>query len=392
MDHPDMVHMPLRALGISSRSFLSQSLNPEQILMTFKGLPRDHRGLAELIGLSYAELKNYQRDVDPTKVLLEAMGVSTVQRTFGDLMMMLEQLERFDVVEDIKPLLLNDYKVYNERKTQIKNGTNTVVSVLEPPLTQESSALYTIEDAVNGGVTLYDAYVCYAEADRDFVTKLAEFLESSAIGLKLLIKDRDLLSGSMEHDAIMNLIERRCRKFLIILSPEFLESPECEFQTRFATGLAIEQRCRKLIPVIFKECNLPPMIRLLSKIDLSKNDKTSAGWSWNKLILSIKGPSSAPGRPELSAKQLAVTYALPSTSNSIDEMLKELPSAPLSIQTTSGLDSLPTYSACARSFSPPESGSNLTAKQSAKAESKTKSWFKSVKQKLTKSSCDQSQF
>lgn len=145
----------------------------------------------------------------------------------------------------------------------------------------------TIDDTLStNGSMYYDAYVCYADEDGEFVQFLSEFLEGR-IGLKLFIPGRDLLVGHMQHDAIFQMIEERCNRMLIILTPEFCQSSECEFQTRFATGLAIEQRNRKIIPIIYKRCDLPPVVRFMSKIDLSKGDQTP-DWTWKKLVVSIK--------------------------------------------------------------------------------------------------------
>ena len=133
---------------------------------------------------------------------------------------------------------------------------------------------------------MYDAYICYADEDIEFVSFLAQYLESPQIGLRLFIRDRDLLVGSMKYDAFTYLIEKRCNYVVIVLTPNFIQSAECEFQTRFATGLQIEQRSRKLIPIILKACEIPPCIRYISKIDFSRGD-SKWQWVWRKLITSI---------------------------------------------------------------------------------------------------------
>lgn len=122
---------------------------------------------------------------------------------------------------------------------------------------------------------------------------------------------------------------------LIVLSPDFLNSHECEFQTKFAATLGIEQRCRKLIPIIYKPCDLPAIIRMLTKIDFSNRSK-SPHWTWNRLINSICDDKR---RTLFSTKpQNALTY--PDFSPIVTEVddsqsamslpsLPEVPSAPL---------------------------------------------------------------
>lgn len=78
----------------------------------------------------------------------------------------------------------------------------------------------------------------------------------------------------------------RCRKTIIVFSPEFLQSEECRMQQRFIESINIEQRQQKLIPVIIKPCELDGTTRMFSKISLC--DDRVAEWGWNKLIESIR--------------------------------------------------------------------------------------------------------
>lgn len=110
----------------------------------------------------------------------------------------------------------------------------------------------------------------------------------------------------MEYDYFTRIIQDKCRRVLIILSPDFLKCPECEFQARFAAGLAIEQRSRKLIPIIYKSCNLPPIIRMLTKIDLSR---AFSPWAWNRLINSIRAEDFQNNKP-VELKRLALPYSV----------------------------------------------------------------------------------
>lgn len=74
----------------------------------------------------------------------------------------------------------------------------------------------------------------------------------------------------------------------MVLSPEFCQSAECEFQTKFTLSLQIEERQRKLIPIIYKSCELPGFIRFLTKIDLSRaHTPQMQKWTMEKLINSL---------------------------------------------------------------------------------------------------------
>lgn len=149
----------------------------------------------------------------------------------------------------------------------------------------------TLDDLNDNSIqTVYDAYVSYADSDISFVQNLCDFLESPQVGLKLFVRERDLLIGQMQFHAFTELMEKRCKRLLIVLSPEFLNSAECEFQTRFTMSLQIQERQRRLIPIVYRSCELPALIRFLSKIDLSRGDQIPQ-WTWRKLIYSLKTQS-----------------------------------------------------------------------------------------------------
>ena len=128
----------------------------------------------------------------------------------------------------------------------------------------------------------------------DFVRLLGEKLESPQIGLRLFIRDRDLKLGNWEYETFATLIERQCRRVIVVLSPDFLLCSDCKFQSQFATGLAIEKRSRILIPIIYKPCDMPSIIRMLTKINMTNVDmsKDIPVWTLNRLVMSIQDNSS----------------------------------------------------------------------------------------------------
>ena len=58
-----------------------------------------------------------------------------------------------------------------------------------------------------------------------------------AQGLRVILKDRDLLGGTFEHAAVMQLIKDRCRKLLTIFSKDFFNSDMKSFLATFAFAL-----------------------------------------------------------------------------------------------------------------------------------------------------------
>lgn len=291
----DFHTIPAGALNFRTRGILSRMLNPIQELTTLTGLMRDFRGLAELMNFDYWDIQNFQMTSDPFAKLLIQWTDSQPANTVGKLFDLLEEIERTDVIDDVKQYAEIDACNYLERK---KKWCDKESPLQDPEVSSCARSAFpadhpdhlTVDDVTSNDckgqeVSLYDAYVCYTDEDIECVHILSRQLESE--GIRLFIRDRDLLLGQMEYEAFARLIDERCNRVLIVLSPEFLKSVECEFQTRYATSLAVEQQQRKLIPIIYKSCDIPHLLRYLSKIDFTK--LYIHDWVWHRLIHSIKG-------------------------------------------------------------------------------------------------------
>ena len=276
-DYSPFESVQLRAINVSSRSILSKSLNVEQVIPSKDGLQRDFRGLAQLMDFTYQDLVSVQRSSDPTKALLDSYQrtVKGDKSTVRDLMAWLEAIGRYDVIDDVWQSLEKDVQTYNNRKVA---GLESLAKDL------------TIDDSKDAK-SIYDAYVCYADADLDFVVFLAKFLESPQIGLRLYIRERDPLIGNMDAEGFVEVLQSRCKRMLIILSPDFLSSNECVFQSNVAQALATnEQKCRMLIPVIYERCEVPTSINMLTKVDLSRGNNSRLDWIWKRLVSSLADP------------------------------------------------------------------------------------------------------
>lgn len=292
----DYNNIPARALNVSSRNLLCRLLNSQMEIPTTTFYCRDYRGLAELMEIDNMTIRSFEATGNPTKKIIEEWELLP-NSTIGSFLEMLKQIERYDVIKDIQPLIENDVKSYLIRKKSSCEAPVQVAEVssdLKEISEHDDSNILTVDDiwarqnSSNGSeIAFYDAYVCFAEDDAPFVYKLAEFLESPKIGVKLFIKERNLVAGIDIYEALVQIIEERCKRMLIILSPEFLKSEECKFQTRYATGLAVSQRQRKLIPLMYKPCPIPTLLKYVSKVDFTKADVHN--WVWKKLLISIKG-------------------------------------------------------------------------------------------------------
>jgi myeloid differentiation primary response protein MyD88 len=260
-------------------------MNPEQLLTSDDGHARDYRGLAELMGFSYTQIQNFKRSHDPFSAILE----SHLSRPTGkdasveQLLLMIEQIGRYDIIDDMAPYLREDLEYYYTKKQNTESQDDELF---------DESKILTLNDILTGQETLFDAYVCYADADLPFVKDISTRLQAS--GITLFIRERDLPAGVLQHDVLTQLMEKRCRRVLMILSPAFLDCKECQHQTQIVTSLAVTQGTRKVIPVVHKSCDkLPASLNMITKIDFTHG---VAEWSWNKLIMSIKDSKPLPGK------------------------------------------------------------------------------------------------
>lgn len=78
----------------------------------------------------------------------------------------------------------------------------------------------------------------FAEEDIAFATELIDTIEKQ-YGAKLCVKDRDMVGGIVESDAIMKLITERCNRLIVIISDAFFHSPWNKFFFTYAQKLGI---------------------------------------------------------------------------------------------------------------------------------------------------------
>lgn len=252
---------------------LSMRLDVPQLLLGPLG-HRDWRGLALLVGFSCDEVELLrEQGKSPTSLLLDKWEErsSSQQPTVGQLVKHLESLERYDILDDTRAELRKDIEFYRQRES---SGPQDVIQKLK----SQSSIRRPI----------YDAFVCYTAEDWWFVRELIERLEP--LGLRLFLPNRDLKAGVLQYSTFYELMEKWCKKTIIVFSPNFLQSQECRVQQRFIESINIERVQQKLIPVIIKQCKLDGMIKMMSKINLCDDYNVQIEWGWTKLIESVRSP------------------------------------------------------------------------------------------------------
>lgn len=95
----DLSNIPLIALNVNVRKKLGLFLNPRNTVAA------DWMSIAEIMGFSYLEIKNYEDSQNPTRKILEDWQARCPDAKVGKLLSILEEADRKDVVEDLRHLI-----------------------------------------------------------------------------------------------------------------------------------------------------------------------------------------------------------------------------------------------------------------------------------------------
>lgn len=91
--------VPLVALNVSCRKKLGLYLNPRTAVAA------DWTVVAEAMDFTYLEIKNYEAARSPTATVLEEWQARCSDASVGKLLSILAEVERNDIVEDLRPLI-----------------------------------------------------------------------------------------------------------------------------------------------------------------------------------------------------------------------------------------------------------------------------------------------
>jgi len=287
MGNIDPPGAPLWVLQPSTVNLIAVQLQQQKLLPSPGGHLRDWRGVAQLSGLA-ADLHVYEKIKQSPEPFAEIFNQwkKLPNVNVKDLWTILEQIDRFDVQDDVRSKITEDievaHKTANSKGLELEKLNAVECKSDEEALTMEDL------DCLNSGKPLpvYDAFILYGEEDsivKDIVSNL------EAQGLKILIKDRDLLGGTFEHAAVMKLISTRCTKLVPLFSPSFFGSEYNTFLTNFVQHLSLQNPGKimsKIIPIVSDQrCEIPPNLAMYSKLKYEPNNTLFN--FWERLVKTI---------------------------------------------------------------------------------------------------------
>ena len=101
----------------------------------------------------------------------------------------------------------------------------------------------------------YDVFISYSSRDKAWVRgELLERIEQA--GLRAFIDFRDFTAGAPSIKECERGVEK-CRKTLMVLTPNYLKGPWAEFENIMAQTRDPANKRLRLIPLLKVECNKP---------------------------------------------------------------------------------------------------------------------------------------
>ena len=127
------------------------------------------------------------------------------------------------------------------------------------PVTSASEAAGDPARTAPGG---NHTFICYAREDSEFVLALASDLKSA--GVNVWLDQWDIPRGA-DWDYEIDKALYDCRHFLIVLSPEAVDSEEVRGELR----AALNER-KRVVPVLYKACRIPRRLTLIQHTDFTR--------------------------------------------------------------------------------------------------------------------------
>ena len=150
--------------------------------------------------------------------------------------------------------------------------------ILTPP-TSESAiealircALELKPEDVNGtDIKYHGIFLSYSHEDKEFVKKLKVLLNEKGVD-KVWIDESEIMVGDSLIDKIHEGIEKT-EYFGVVLSPHSVESNWVKKELETAMNLEIKSQKVKILPLLYRDCNLPLFINNKLYADFRQTDQ-----------------------------------------------------------------------------------------------------------------------
>lgn len=128
-------------------------------------------------------------------------------------------------------------------------------------------------------MSTYDVFLSHSAKDREFVTRLATDLKRA--GLNVWLDQWNIRPGDSFAQAINGALQAT-RFLLVVMSPDYFESTWASQEWKFALAKEIEEREIRVIPLLFRDCDVP--MPLKDKLWVDFRDPSFYDEALNRLV------------------------------------------------------------------------------------------------------------
>lgn len=231
-----------------------------QVLLLPSNRGRDWKTLADKMGFPREEILYFECRREPVLELISSY--ESKGKTISELLSLLEEMERFDVIEDLKKFVEATPTLEEKQR--------------EWERCQTEAAEDTKAEAIS---ECHDVYIAYAKDDQVFVNEIVTTLERPPYCMKVCTDYREL------SDTAAKAIETQCSKVLVVLSESFNRCPDADHMVNFALHLSRDLRKTILIPILYKSCEIPRKLQIFTRLDYTSDRERQ--YFWKKLAASL---------------------------------------------------------------------------------------------------------
>nr|AKN04685.1 MyD88-1 [Mizuhopecten yessoensis] len=283
------VHM--NSLNNGCRRKIGMFMDPEGSLIPDSDMFNDWCGCAELLNFSQPEIENMKRQKSPTQEMLHLWSTrNDPEPTVGNLISFLFQLERFDVISECRQMIERDVKKWKQNQQSLKKiYDDPTFRDPSSPSSPPPDKIETVSDAGSQHEIYYDCFVIYnpdASDQLEFVKEMSRILEGPEYNFRLFIPWRDDLVGTAMHSVSAAIIEKKCRRCIVIVSKSFNNSPAADFQLKFAHALSPGARQKRVIPIVIENVEVPSILNFVAPAPFY--NVGIRHWQWPRVAATIK--------------------------------------------------------------------------------------------------------
>jgi hypothetical protein len=133
----------------------------------------------------------------------------------------------------------------------------------------------------------YDIFLGHSAKDREFVVRLASDLTS--VGLRVWLDQWNIRPGDSFAEAIEQAL-KESRFLLIVMSPDYFQSVWTQQEWRYALSDEIHGGGIRLIPLLYRDCEIPLMLRSKQWVDF--REQTQYQFVLDRLVRDLRSLAS----------------------------------------------------------------------------------------------------